>query len=388
MTFTLLPVTGKDFVGREKILKEMLKTLKERETNIGYVIYGIRRVGKTSIFKEIQRRFEKEKDIVVIYFSVWDLMNNKLSNFIKEFTATVLESYRSYLSLEYKSKNLLKASLSLLKDIVRNLRVSIKIKDSIEVLLSFDEERANYDKLVEECFNLPEKIAKETNTKCILLIDEFPSLMDLKQGHKMGENFIRKIRTIHENHKKTTICISGSIRKTMEVVAFSSVSPFYKQFIPREIKSLELNDVRTLIKINMKNKKLTEEALEKIYELTQGIPFYIQFIGKKLLASEAKEIDKKEVNKIVDSFLKEEGNTFFIEMFKNLSDKEQNLIATMAIDDLNSISQISKVTEEPTNIISRYMYYLIDKGILKKETKGEYIFVDNMFKNWLISRFG
>lgn len=387
MTFTLLPVSGKDFVGREELVKGMIKILSDKKTNTGYALFGIRRIGKTSIFKEVERRLSKRDDIVVVYFSLWDIVPSNIETFLTEFVITILEKYREKLSIEHRMRGLLKVPIEFLKDVLKKARVSISIRDEIEIFLTFKNRREkNLTQLVRRAFNLPEHLAKETNTKCILLIDEFPSILDLKNGEKIGEELVKSIRTIHENHKKTVICISGSIRKTMEFVALSSTSPFYKQFIPNEIKPLKIEDVKTLFERN--KIKITNNALNKIYELTCGIPFYIQFLGRNILLNRVKKADDRVIDELVSNFLKEEGNVFFAEIFDSLSVKEQNFVVTMATSNLSSASKVSRVTNEPVTTVSRYLYYLLDKGILNKKSRGNYFFVDNMFKQWLIDRFG
>ena len=78
MAFTLQPAVKDDFVDREDILADMLSTLEDESTRMGFALVGPRRIGKTSILKEVVRRLEGEKDIVPVYFSIWDLVENTL----------------------------------------------------------------------------------------------------------------------------------------------------------------------------------------------------------------------------------------------------------------------------------------------------------------------
>lgn len=82
MAFTIQPAQGSEFINREKELKDIISTLKNINSSLGFALYGKRRVGKTSLFKETKRILEKEKNIVPIYFSLWDLVEKD----IKEFT--------------------------------------------------------------------------------------------------------------------------------------------------------------------------------------------------------------------------------------------------------------------------------------------------------------
>ena len=63
MAFTLQPAVKDDFVDREDILADMLSTLKDKSIRMGFALVGSRRIGKTSILKEVVRRLEGEKDV-------------------------------------------------------------------------------------------------------------------------------------------------------------------------------------------------------------------------------------------------------------------------------------------------------------------------------------
>jgi len=49
MAFTLRPAGGENFVDREEILDEMMKTLTSPKLEKGFALVGQRRIGKTSI---------------------------------------------------------------------------------------------------------------------------------------------------------------------------------------------------------------------------------------------------------------------------------------------------------------------------------------------------
>ena len=280
MSFNLLPVEGKDFVNREDLLKDILSDLKNRESNIGYALYWKRRVGKTSLLLEIKRHLDEDPGIIAVYFSLWDLVGDRLPDFIKQFSAEILDGFKPYLGLAHRAENLLKAPLSIIKESIKNMKLDVKLKDDIEVLLTFDESKENLEKLVEDVFNLPERLSEDSGVKCVLLIDEFPSVMDLRNGEKLGQGIVRKIRTIHERQKNVALCIPGSIRKTMSIVALSPASAFYRQLVVREVKSLGENHVRELVLKNIK-RKIDENVIKEIYSFSGGIPFYVQFIGRR-----------------------------------------------------------------------------------------------------------
>lgn len=383
MGFTLRAVKGEDFVDREEILDEMLTILTDLKSSTGFALYGSRRMGKTSIFKELQRQLSKKKGIICIYFSLWDLVEETLPEFITELSAAILDGFAGKVSLGIRARNLIRSPISLLKEIVRGLKVELKIQDEIELLLSFDQSgRIEASQLVEKTFDLAEKLALDTNSKCILLVDEFPSIVNLRNGKRIGEGILRKIRTIYEDYKNTVLCISGSFRSTMEMAVLKETSAFYRQFIVRKIGPFTPEATRKLILKNLK-KDISQEALISIFQSTGGIPFYIQFLGRELERPLPKKINSQIVGQAVEEFLKEEGEVLFKGEFEGYSSKERRILATMAKEGLNNPSRIAEVLKEKPNTVVKILGYLEIKGVLTKEQRGVFNFVDFMFERWL-----
>jgi len=348
-------------------------------------LYGIRRVGKTSILKELQRRLKKRKEVVPVYISLWNIAPKNVCSFTKNFTAEVLRSYGPVVSLKYKVSKLLESPSSILREILSDLEISAKTGEDIEFLLNFKEGDIDYDDLIKRSFALPEQLAKETKTRCVLMIDEFPSITDLKDGNgKIGEDIIGVIRTMYEDQENVILCVSGSIRKTMGNAALSSTSPFYRQFLVREIKPLEKDDVSKLIRKNL-GKKVSVEVLDKISDLTKGIPFYVQLMGKKMELVRG-SVNKDMINNIFKEVIEEEGDILFKEEFQSLSPKEQKIIMVMSRG-ISSPTEIANRANENPAVVSRYLGYLREKGSISKVDKGIYKINDPFFTRWVAERY-
>jgi len=118
MVFTLTPAKGDGFIDREELMDEILKTLSNKNIRMDFALYGIRRVGKTSIFKELHRRLKKRKDIVPVYVSLWNIAPKTVYSFTKSLTVEVLKAYGPAVSLRYKVSKLLESPSSILRDIL------------------------------------------------------------------------------------------------------------------------------------------------------------------------------------------------------------------------------------------------------------------------------
>ncbi|ODS41940.1 MAG: hypothetical protein MSIBF_00855 [Candidatus Altiarchaeales archaeon IMC4] len=386
MAFTLKPAQGDDFVDREQVIAEMVNTLSDKESRVGFALYGKRRVGKTSILKETKRLLKDREDIVVIYFSLFELAPKTVPNFVRKFSSEVLEAYKQRLSLKYRTKDLMMAPLAIIRKHIGEMNIGVKVGEDIEFLLTFNEdETKDYGELIKRAFDLPEKLAGETKTKCVLLIDEFPLIIDLKNGSRIGEDIIGVIRTVHEEQKNTAMCICGSIRKTMETVVLSSASPFYRQFISREISPFEKEYVGKLLKKNIK-KEVMDGGVDRMYSTTEGFPFYVQLLGKKLEFVNKDVIGPDDIESVVRNTLEEEGDLIFMEEFNALSPNEQKIIISMA-HDKHSPKDISAASKIGISTTSTYLLSLQEKGAISKDAQGIYSIDDPMFRKWVCMKY-
>jgi len=387
MTFTLQPAVKDDFIDREDILADMLSTLENKYTRMGFALVGPRRIGKTSILKEVVRRLEGKKDIVPVYFSLWDLVENTLPELCSRITLSIVEGFKPHLSLKLKMKQLLNVPVLKFFEVLRSLDIKLSFFDEIEMALRMGKKgEIDSNTLVEKVFLFGEKIAKENGVRLVLALDEFPSIMDVKNKRKLGEGIIKKMRTIYEDLENTILCISGSIRKTMEITALSPSSAFYRQFIIKNIEPFDLEATTEILENNL-GVKLSAEVISKLYGLTEGIPFYLQCLGRELGRFSPASVGLQEIEHSFDQFLLQEGDILFAEQIKSFSDKEKIILSRMACYGLKTPAEIQKSSGEPSNVVSRYMEYFLSKAVLQREKKGVYQFTDPVFKEWLKRRF-
>ena len=383
MGFTLTPAEGENFIDRKELVDDMVKTLADKNIQMGFALYGMRRVGKTSILREVQRRLMQEENIVPVYFSLWTVAPKNVYAFVKALSSEILNAYKSRLSLRYRAEELIKSPLSILRETLKELKISAKVGNDIEFLLTFDPKREEYGELIRRVFALPEQLAKETNTRCVLMLDEFPTITDLRSGNaKVGKDIMGLIRTLCESQQNTILCVSGSIRKTMEITALSSTSPFYRQFLVRKIEPLSKVYVRELITKNLK-KEISSESLNEIFRFTRGIPFYIQLIGKEIGSAEM----EGDIDRIIEHTIKEEGDVIFNEEFRRISPKEQEIVIAMVKSKAHSPREIANVMGEHTDTVSKSLDYLQEKGVVEKERRGFYSLVDPVFSLWIDMKY-
>ncbi len=374
--FQLTPVEGGNFVGREALLKELVGELKNKNSRVGFCIYGRRRVGKTSVLTEVKRRLFGDRKIVVAYLSLYDLPDFSVKTFAEELVNAVLGAYeeKKIFSLGVKLNNLLNSSWEVIRELFRKSSVEVKILEYIRILFNYRDIDRNKAEYLRHAFNIGETLANATGTKCVIVLDEFPEVLKVENGMQL----VKMLRTQYELQKKTVIVVSGSITKTLKAVAIEENSPFYKQLIPKHVLSFSYEETREFLRIYFG--KIEEEKAMAFYELTGGLPFYLQFIGRATKF-------EGDFETIVKNFITQEGNLFFIEEFNKLSGKEKLIVVALS-SGVNSLTEIAKKLGEPSTLVSRYLPDLTEKEVVAKVERGKYKLVDNLFGLWIKERQG
>lgn len=383
--FTLRPACGEDFVDRDEILAEMVETLASPRERMGFALVGRRRMGKTSVFLEVTRRLDKNPGLIPVYVSLWSLVEGTLGEFSQLLVRETLERFqeRGKLPLSVRARNLLSAPLDLLHDLLARVQISVRLRHDIEVLLRFAraEEQPAAAEILERTLSLPERLAEETGVRCALFLDEFPTVMELRHlGDTLGEGVVRKLRTSYEGMKSTVLSVSGSVRGTMEATVLAPGAAFWRQFVVREVGPLSQEAVHTLLTRNLA-RPIAEEAVGAVWAFTQGIPFYVQFLGRELGRMRGK-VTPEAVARAGEELLAEEGDLLFREEWMRLTSKERTVAMALAQGHSAPTPIAHEVADTP-NVVSRYLLYLEKKGLAERSGRGDWGLADPVLARWI-----
>ncbi len=375
--FVLTPAVGKSFVGRKELINELFKELVKPRSHIGFCLYGRRRIGKTSALMELEYLLRDKRNVIVTYLSLYDIADLSLKTFGEELVNATLTAYqkKDLLPLKIKIRKMLEAPLDIVMELLKNTKIEATVSEQIKVLLEHGQKKKkeNYSKYIRHAFNIGETLATATSTKCILILDEFPEILKVENGIQL----VKMLRTQYEMQKNTALVISGSIKKTLEMVAISESSPFYKQLVPKYLLPFTEEETEEFLRLYLG--KVDKKEIKKLHEITGGLPFYLQFIGRS--THYAGDFDKT-----ISKFIDQEGNVFFKEEFEKLGDKEKLIIISLSKGKKN-LTDIAKELEEPTTTIGRYLPILIEKELVVKESRGIYRLLDNLFGYWVKQKY-
>ena len=121
--------------------------------------------------------------------------------------------------------------------------------------------------------------------------------------------------------------------------------------------------------------KIKEEDVEKLYGLTGGLPFYLQFIGRS--SGYVGSVDEA-----INKFLQQEGGLFFKEELEKFTEKEKWIVVGLS-GGQKTLTKLAEEVKEPATTVGRYLPELIEKEIVVRESRGTYELLDKMFGLWL-----
>lgn len=374
--FLLTPAIGKYFVGRKELIDELAHELGNPKSKIGFCLYGRRRIGKTSILMEMKQRLSSKKNVVIAYLSLYDIADLSTETFCEELVNTIMTAYqeKNLLPFAIKIKKLLEAPAEVVTELLKNAKIEATLLEHIKILLEYKQNKQNYTDYIRRAFNTGEILGKATVTKCIIVLDEFPEILKIENGMQLA----KILRTQYETQQRTAIVISGSIKKTLEAVALSETSPFYKQLVPKHVMPFTMEEVKKFLGFYLGKTNMAE--VEKLYELTGGLPFYLQFIGRSTGYTGS-------IEEVVKNFLIQEGDLFFKEEFNKLNEKEKLIVIGLS-GEKKSLTELANKIKELTTTVGRYLPILIEKEIVLKESRGTYNLVDKLFGLWLKRTYG
>ncbi len=79
---------GESFIGRADVLRDVLRTLNNAQES-GVVLYGQRRIGKTSVLLELAANLPKQGNVLPIYFDLQDKARLPLDDVLQELATRI-----------------------------------------------------------------------------------------------------------------------------------------------------------------------------------------------------------------------------------------------------------------------------------------------------------
>lgn len=292
------PVIGNNmFFGREKLLDEVISYVKgDKRNDVSgqiCILYGQQRCGKSSILTHIKQELQKNREhYLVAYIGNIASIEPSESDLLGEIAFSLLE--------DLDSQEMSSTDSSELEKLADEIYDSEKPRRAITVFMKHIQHFIPAHK------------------KLVLLIDEFTYLYAWITAGSIRKDFIRFWKAFIQNNDITSIIIGQDFLPDF-------ISDYKNEFGTSKIirvSYLDKESATDLIRVPFIRSNgfdpFTQDAIDKIIELTAGSAFYIMIICNAIVSyidkNDIRTIDSDTIIKIVNEDLLYESSNHRIDM--------------------------------------------------------------------------
>ncbi|MBC8572936.1 AAA family ATPase [Jingyaoa shaoxingensis] len=315
---------------------------------------GLRGVGKTVLINKLEE-IAGEQNVFYKHIEV-----EEKNDFISQI-AECSQAFLREVSAKEKFKHLIKKPLEAIKSLVisfnpNDTTFSLSVQDR-ELYLS-----NNLTQSLTDVFTTIGETAQKAETAICFFIDEIQYMKQEQLGSL--------IAALHRTNQLgyPLMVIGAGLPKIYKMLS-DEKSYSERLFMYKQIGSLTLEQSKKAIEEPAKkfNVNYTEEAVEKIVEITKGYPFFIQQLCQVVYKNINKDlIDEKDVENNIDEFLEILDNGFFKARYERCAQSDKKFIFAMVkCGELPcTISNVANNLGKDVSSISTTRAQLINKGII------------------------
>lgn len=356
-------------------VQESARLIKSLTNGNNMVIISPRRMGKTGLIQFCYERPEIKKEYYTFFIDILHTSS------LREFTYMLGRAI--YETLLPRSKKMAKLFVQTLKSISGKFGF-----DPITGLPTFNVELGDIDRpeyTLEEIFQL----LVAADKPCIVAIDEFQQIAKYPE-----KNIEALLRTHIQKIRNCNFVFAGSERHMMQEMFMSSARPFY-----HSADIMELNAIAPEIYIpfiighfESRNRKISSENVEKVYNLFKGHTYYIQKTFNEAFADtpEGDECSIKTLHTAINNLIAY-NDTIFREILSNIPEKQKALLYAIAKDGeaerITSAEFIKRHSLTSASSVQSATNKLLEKDIITEINKV-YSVTDRLFGMWINNLYG
>ncbi len=354
------------FTGRTDELKELKRIYDStREGDAGHIIiYGPKGIGKTCLLLKFQEELESLEETYSIRIPMVE------GSFFDIYSLIVDTSAES-----------LGMKISSFWDTIKGLGINIPFVGGFTVSRDTPPTSPSVAirKILETIYN---KLEGE-DPVLILLVDDLQRILINEDTQRVLSILQSALVELNLKGFKIMFVATGSydIFSKIQDITDSAI----RTFDPYELKPLSLDEVRDAINIpsNKEGISFEEDVLERIYDVSEGNPYYIQVVAHNCFEESINNrVSTIEFEKSFPSSLNFLAQREFRYMYEKSSIEERKILSIFA-ESNSDVLAYKEIKENKKSEPSRVLQNMTKKNLLVKESRGKYKLRDKMFKEYL-----
>lgn len=326
------PVSGRKFFGREKPLAEIRDAI---ASGTAAGIFGLRKVGKTSILKEVERRGIEAGDIV-LYIDLLRVPAD-VSDTRWLYWKLGAELYRSAVRVGLKGVK---------------WRIGQAFPDFLDVPTDFSIATA-FDSDLTQVLKAIESSTSSPKAKIVLMLDEVERLLPNglgKEGFVGFFDFFSYLRGVSQESADFVPIVTGANAAIAEVSQFGGKdNPVFNFFREIYLPLLQSKELSAMVKVLGRGMGINvpDAACELIFQLTGGHPFFTRQLCSFLSEQYTQRplnLQSDMIDSLTDRYLDVAGKDFQEVLDRFSRDYPDELDACIAIVEAGGVLPVKALT--------------------------------------------
>lgn len=367
------------FVGREEDLRVLERSARNLDQH--YLILAPRRFGKTSLLLNLRRRLVEEHALLVPYVNCRDMAGPEdLYHLLVRALLQELERKRGLKGLWARFRTVFgERVLSAIRALEE---IGGEVGEWGKVYLRFREREINEGELVRAAFSFPARVAVEHRVGVVFLLDEFQEVAEFD-----GRIF-SVLKGAMDRTGNVRYFFSGSSLGLIRDIFLREDSPLYLMVARYRLGPLPREEALRFLRerFTVGGIKADFQALEGMYELTGGIPFYLQKLGlivfRVMLLQGKTRIETEEVVRAFGEMLEELDGEFEVRWLSEFSPLQRRILRALAQLGQAGVTEVAQRIGTKPSDISSSLTRLREALVIERNDEG-YRIVDMAFARWV-----
>lgn len=364
-------VTGEQYYDRTLDGEKLYSTIAGGSSNI--VLYAPRRYGKTSLVKKVIEKWAAD-GFTCLYFDMMKI--DSVESFCEKYASAV-----------YAAESAAEKIMRLIGSGLSSLRPKFTVDDNGKptVELDFTARRFSVNDL-EEVLDLPEKVAGGKRA-FVVIFDEFQEIATWAGKIPMEGVF----RGCIQHHNSVRYVFLGSKTHMLQRMFSDHARPFYNSARILQLDKPPIEESRRFVSERFASVDIVigKEALDKVLELSQNIPYYVQALSSEVyenvMAKSGKKISLEDVDDAADSLVDMKREQYEI-ILEDLSGAQRRLLSALAASPTDCFEEEyrRKFGLGQSSTVHGALLKLVAKGYVER-LKAVYFVGDPFFARYLNS---
>ena len=344
----------KENTGREKELKELLKSL---QTGQNIAIIAPRRFGKTALITQALQQFKGKRSSTVYL----DLLSNSTTELFSN----------SLIRETLKNHKLHKEFMAARKD-----RGSFYTKKGLQTIAAafpymtrLDDNSMDSWDLLSKCLDFPHMLSASLNQKLVYAYDNYGNGIHSDSGGRLAKLLTSKIG----QHTSTAHLLAG--RNESAFLSLKGIHMIRMGYIENQILIDSLNKKFTRLKI-----KLPGKYTNALVQVTKGHPYYTRLAFEQIILAHS-QLGAIPSSKDLKKRLIEAEKGYIEKVWEDLSHNKEHLHTMLALSH-GSKNIYQRLKVKKINV-ARSQKNLEGMGYLLKKESGGYAIADPLLELWL-----